>query len=83
MRRATITIPDDLNHDLENFLASHEAPPSLTNVMQTALRSYLEQRKWSERSFRPPEKPFAISAARRGSGKTDISANHDQYLQDK
>ncbi len=83
MRRATITIPDDLDHELEDFLASQDAPPSLTNVMQTALRNYLEQRKWSERGFRSAESPFAIPTASQGSGKTDISTNHDQYLQDK
>ena len=45
MKRATITIPDDLEHELENFLARQETPPSLTNIMQTALRSYLVQKK--------------------------------------
>jgi metal-responsive CopG/Arc/MetJ family transcriptional regulator len=80
MKRATITIPDDLEKELEDFLAKQEAPPSLTNLMQTALRSYLEQRKWHERGYRAPEGRLAIPAAQKGSGKRNIAKDHDQYL---
>ena len=41
MRRVTVTIPDDLEVDLDNFLASHELPPPVASVMRTALREYL------------------------------------------
>ena len=41
MRRATITLTDELEALLEEHLSRLEAPPSLTVVMQTALRSYL------------------------------------------
>ncbi len=80
MRRATITIPDDLEHELEDFLAKQEAPPSLTNLMQMALRSYLEQRKWNERGYRAPKDRLAIPAALKGSGKSNVAKDHDQYL---
>lgn len=41
MRRATITLTDDLEALLEKHLSGLEAPPSLNVVMQAALRSYL------------------------------------------
>ena len=41
MRRATITIPDDLEADLEAYLADQEVPPSLAAIAQTALREFL------------------------------------------
>jgi hypothetical protein len=41
MRRATITLTDDLEALLAKHLAGVEAPPSLNVVMQAALRSYL------------------------------------------
>jgi metal-responsive CopG/Arc/MetJ family transcriptional regulator len=80
MKRATITIPDDLEHELENFLARQETPPSLTNLMQTALRSYLVQKKWNERGYRAPEAQLEMPTAKTGSGKNNISKDHDHYL---
>lgn len=41
MRRATITLTDELEALLERHLSRLEAPPSLNLVMQAALRSYL------------------------------------------
>ena len=41
MRRATITLTDDLEELLEEHLAGLKAPPSLNAIMQAALRSYL------------------------------------------
>lgn len=41
MRRATVTIPDDLEHDLQHFLEAAPAQPSLAAVVQTALRRFL------------------------------------------
>ena len=80
MKRATITIPDDLELELEDFLAKQETPPSLTNIMQTALRSYLQQRKWNERGYRPPDTPLAIPTAKTSSGKNNIAKDHDRYF---
>ncbi len=80
MRRATITIPDDLNHELEEFFASQEAPLSLTNVVQTALRNYIAQRKWIERGYKPPSGVFNPPVSSKGSGKRTISAEHDIHL---
>ncbi len=80
MRRATITIPDDLEHELNKFMTTQDTPPSLTNIMQSALRHYLDQRKWSQRNYRAAKQPLVIPAADKGSGKNDISAEHDKYL---
>ena len=50
MRRATITIPDELEALLERYLARLDAPPSLTTLAQAALRRYLEEASLSEGS---------------------------------
>ncbi len=75
MKRATMTLPDDLAEALENYTQAQEAPPSLTTVVQAALRQYL-----NERGFLRVRKPFSITPAQKGSGRRDISENHDRYL---
>lgn len=45
MRRVTVTIPDDLEVDLDNFLSSHELPPPIAAVMRAALRQYISEAK--------------------------------------
>lgn len=75
MRRATITIPDDLAKAVESYVRSQEAEPPLTAVVQTALRHYL-----SERGYLPPVSPLRITPARRGSGRSETSRMHDHYL---
>lgn len=49
MKRATITLTDELEAELEAYRAGQEVPPSLTSLVQVALRSFLEER----RSHRP------------------------------
>jgi predicted nucleotidyltransferase len=41
MRRATVTIPDDLAHQLDEFVTSRLASPSFTTLVQAALRRFL------------------------------------------
>lgn len=43
MRRATITLDDELEEAVDRYLASLEAPPSLASLVQAALRRYLER----------------------------------------
>lgn len=43
MRRATITLHDDLDERVERFRAGQPARPSLTAVVQAALESYLDE----------------------------------------
>ena len=74
MKRATITFPDDLAKAMADYLRSQDAPPSLTTVMQAALREYLRERGFL-REFRP------LKIAPKGnSGRSDVSQNHDLYL---
>jgi len=44
MKRATVTIPDDLERAVEAYMRNLEVPPALTAVIQTALREYLSAR---------------------------------------
>jgi predicted nucleotidyltransferase len=41
MRRATITLPDRLDDEVERFRAEQAARPSLTSVVEAALEAYL------------------------------------------
>lgn len=43
MRRATISLPDDLTRAVESYIDAQDAPPTLTAVMQAALRRYLAE----------------------------------------
>lgn len=83
MKRATITIPDDLEEELNAFLKTQDAPPSLTSVLQAALRRYLEERKLSALEYRPPVGPLRIEPAAQGSGGDDGSVDHDRHLADR
>lgn len=74
MKRATMTLPDDLAEAVDEYVRSQEAPPALTTVMQTALREYLR-----ERGFLRPYRPLKITP-KGSSGRSDVSRNHDLYL---
>jgi hypothetical protein len=75
MRRATVTLSDDISQAVDDYVRAQEAPPAFTAVVQAALREYL-----SERGFLRPYKPLRIRAAKHGSGSSDGSLNHDLYL---
>lgn len=75
MKRATMTLPDDLAEAVDNYLQAQEAPPALTTVVQAALREYLR-----ERGFLRRRRPLRIRPAKRGSGRSDVSMDHDLYL---
>jgi metal-responsive CopG/Arc/MetJ family transcriptional regulator len=79
MKRATITIPDDLEAEVERFLAEQEPEPSFTALVQTALRRYLEEAEWTRRGFAPPSQALSITTAP-GSGRRDTSEEHDRVL---
>ncbi len=78
MKRATITLPDDLEKSLESYQRSQDVPLPLTAVAQAALREYLAKRGFLTSSS--PGQPFAITPAREGSGKRDVSSEHDRYF---
>ncbi|MCF8005497.1 MAG: hypothetical protein K9L32_15085 [Chromatiaceae bacterium] len=75
MKRATITLPDDLEQALEQFMAEQAVPVQLTAVVQSAVREYL-----GERDDLPSPAVLRIRPALRGSGQNDVSVSHDQYL---
>jgi hypothetical protein len=75
MKRATMTLPDDLAKALGEYVQAQEAPPALTTVVQAALREYLRERGYL-RTYRP----LRIRPAEKGSGRSDVSENHDLYL---
>jgi hypothetical protein len=75
MKRATMTLPDDLAEAVERYVRAQEAPPALTTVVQAALREYLR-----ERGYLRPYRPLKITPAAKGSGFTDVSVHHDRYF---
>jgi hypothetical protein len=75
MKRATMTLPDDLAKAVNEYVRAQEVPPALTTVVQAALREYLR-----ERGFLRAYKPLKITPAEKGSGFTDGSLNHDRYF---
>ena len=86
MRRATVTIPDDLAAELDDYLSEQDAPPAFTTLVQAALREYLQNKRWRERDYCPPRGPFNIDPIRTEEiredrrGETDVSINHDKYF---
>lgn len=75
MRRATVTIPDDLEASLEAYNRQHDVSRAMTAVLQAALREYL-----ARRGFRAAPKTLRITPATKGSGARDISIRRDSHL---
>jgi hypothetical protein len=75
MKRATVTIPDDLAEAVESYVRAQGAPQPLTTVVQAALRQYLR-----DRGYPRTRGPLRIKPARRGSGHRDVSQAHDRHL---
>ena len=75
MRRATITLPDEIDSALEAYLQERDASPTLTAVVQSALREYL-----AARGYVTPARGLRITPAAKGSGKRDVSRRHDRYF---
>jgi hypothetical protein len=75
MKRATMTLPDDLAEAVETYQQAQEVPPTLTTVVQVALRQYLV-----ERGFLRGRRALEITPARKGSGLGNVSQEHDHYL---
>lgn len=75
MKRATITVTDELEEALEAYRRDQEVPPGFTAVTQAALREYL-----MSRGYLPHTRPLRLTPAEEGSGHSDVSRNHDRYL---
>lgn len=75
MRRATVTISDDLEASLEAYTRHQDAAPALAAVVQAALREYLARRGFGE-----GPRTLRITPAKKGSRARDTSQQHDRYL---
>jgi hypothetical protein len=75
MKRATITIGGDLEKALQSYTSRQEVAPTFTALVQAALREYL-----ARRGAAAPAHPLRITPAAKGSGKSDISQDHDRYF---
>ena len=75
MKRATITMTDDLEQAVVAYQRDQEVPPALTAVAQAALREYL-----AERGYLTPHRALRITPAKHGSGERDVSQEHDRSL---
>jgi hypothetical protein len=75
VKRATITLSDDLEEAVQRYFEAHDARPPLTAVVQAALRQYL-----TDRGYLRSSGPLHITPARKGSGRRDVSKAHDLYL---
>jgi metal-responsive CopG/Arc/MetJ family transcriptional regulator len=62
MKRASISLPDDLAKALDNFIQAQEVRPAVTTVMQAALREYLGARGFLQE--RRPSKTSKRTARR-------------------
>lgn len=71
----TISMPNDLAAALDAYRRDQELPLDLSEVVQSALREYL-----AERGYVTETRMLRITPASMGSGKHDISVEHDQYL---
>jgi hypothetical protein len=78
MRRATITIGDEIEAQLDAWMRRQDAAPSLTAVVRTALKEFL-----AHRGFAAPSARLRITPSRKGSGSHDVSVAHDRYLAGK
>jgi len=68
-------LPDDLAAGLQAYAERQEVEPTLTAVVQAALREYLGRRG----IYNSPQ-TLRITPARKGSGKRDVSVRHDEHL---
>lgn len=77
MKRTTISLPDALQEDLEQYQHDQAARLPTSALIQAALREYLERR-----GYRAPRQHggFRITPAAEGSGTSDGSSAHDRYV---
>jgi len=60
MKRATITLSDELEAELDAYLARQDAPPSLTAIVQAALQRYLDDKRTTQGAGDRPY-PFPLT----------------------
>jgi hypothetical protein len=75
MKRATITMSEEVEAALQAYLRDQQVPLALTAVAELALREYL-----SERGYLDTGKRLHLPVAAKGSGAHDVGIEHDRYL---
>jgi hypothetical protein len=75
LKRATITLTDELEDAVEAFRDAQDVPPSLTAITQTALREYLVQR-----GFLRTHRTFWLTPVEQGSGDPYASRDHNRHV---
>jgi hypothetical protein len=70
MKRATITVTDDLEPALDAYLRDQEIRPSLTGLLQIALREFLTSRGYLRSPAKRPTRAPSASAPERQSPAT-------------
>ncbi len=74
VRRATVTITDEIQANLDAYIRQQDVSPPLTAIMQAALQEFL-----ARRGFIPGAKKLRITPAKKGSGAKDVSVDHDRH----
>lgn len=77
MKRATITISDDLDQALEEYGRDQGLPDEVGALVEAALRNLL-----ANHGYLTPFRPFHITPIEHDGEETDISINHDRYFAD-
>ena len=77
MKQATITLSDELEALLDAYRRDREDPAPLSTLAEAALREYLRLRGYISSS---DYRPFRITPLEHGSGRSDVSIEHDRYL---
>lgn len=79
MKRATITLSDELEAAVAAFQGDQAVPTTLTALAQVALESYLAERGYLV--ARHPRRVLHLTPAPADiDSATDVSASHDHYL---
>jgi hypothetical protein len=74
-RRATVAIGDQLQAELDSWLRQQDAQPSLTTVVQAALKEFL-----ALHGLGTLPRKLHITPSKTGSGSPDGSIAHDLFL---
>ena len=75
IERTLLALPDDLLDALDRFGREQDPPRDPREIVQTAVREYLDGHGYAESG-----RPLTISPAEQGSGVTDVSLHHDRYF---
>ncbi|ADH62222.1 hypothetical protein Mesil_0280 [Allomeiothermus silvanus DSM 9946] len=79
MKRFTVTLNDELEQALEEYLSTQKPAPSLTALVQGALREYLLQAKLRKYQYHSPlrrTRKLLVLEVDLG-GPDDLSLRHD------